>query len=557
MSRFRPMLATSVLCALIFSQPMLARADVLTESIPADAKAVVIANDLTKAEASIRAFIQSAQIPAPLPPGPLTEQATAMGLGDLKKGLAVVVTDPNPQGIAVLLPVDDPQATLKQLGAMAQGDVYTLSLPNMPLPLSALAKEKLLVIAASADALAAFRSPAKNLEGKLSAAQKKLRGDSNLFFYVNVPAWRPIINPGLDQVEQMLGAFQGGFPGGAAAVMDPEAIFRMLKMYLDGARSFVNQTDALHGGVAISGQNAQLKIGATFESGSYLHKTASSAKRSQLNLLADLPSMPFYIAFGADTSSLGSFFTDMMKVMMDAAGDKIDAKKKKEAVDAFAKYWSKVKGFNTVFDIGAKGMQMAAYYFVDDPKEAMKLTREMTEASKEMMKIFMPVGGGSFEVTSKKSAGIDVDEYLFSFEGLPEQARQAIEMMYGGDLRWQMGVVGGKLGYAMAPGLDEPITLLTKKKSNLADEKRIKAILGDLPRGSVAIGLFDPFGLISMMKAMAGRFGAPAGAFAMLQVPEQLPPPVGMALTAESDGFTVHLVVRADLVSELVKLAPN
>ena len=42
--------------ALLVLVPGLVRADVLTESIPADAKVVVVANDLTRLEAGVKAL---------------------------------------------------------------------------------------------------------------------------------------------------------------------------------------------------------------------------------------------------------------------------------------------------------------------------------------------------------------------------------------------------------------------------------------------------------------------------------------------------------------------
>src|SRR5258708_1129546 len=110
------------------------RADSPTDVIPADAKVVVIVNDVEKFTKSTEQFVQG--IGLPLPQTDLAQQTQMLGpLGTnwkLNRGFAFVATEPNQDALAGVFPVEDAAASLKQINAEMHGEIGKFDLVGHP-----------------------------------------------------------------------------------------------------------------------------------------------------------------------------------------------------------------------------------------------------------------------------------------------------------------------------------------------------------------------------------------------------------------------------------------
>jgi hypothetical protein len=528
-------------------------ADDITDAIPADANAVVTFGDLGKMDSDLKAFTQAAGIPLPAEVDFSVFLNAFQGTVDAARGAAVVLLLPQPDSVAMVVPVQDAEAAIKKLGGQQQGEVYQVQLAIAPMPLVVLPKERLLILAPNPQTLMSFKSVAKSLENVLTAEQKKLRQASNAFVYVNLGKLRPMIELGLNQAQMGLDQL-GQLPAGAfGAGGDPEMIVRMLRGMLDVVRSIAFQSASLHVGLSLNGQRARAQAALVFDEGGSIRKALADRKPPAKDLLVGLPAMPFYMAFGGDMSGFGPMIQAATEKLMNAFMAKLDAKDRQETMAAMDQFWKAVTGFNMVFDFGESGAFGVATYFTSNPKGVQKFSRDMTKASQKMMGAFLP-GAEKLEIkiSSRKIDGLEVDEYVMDFKGLPDEMQKIFSAMYGEQFRWQMAPVEHGLGYAMG-AKGEPITLLTKKGARLADDAQVRATLRDLPDRPYFVFLVDPFGALRAATRMTAQFGVPAPPF---QLPAQSPPPFGLALLADDESASVSIVVRAQTIQELTKLAP-
>ena len=535
--------------------PGVAGADLFGESIPADAKVVLIVNDATKLEAGAKAFAERSGIP--LPPNAILDMLTGpLGLGeawDEKRGAALALTELDQTGIAALIPVTDPKAALDKLGAKPEGEDHRVRIAGKPA--LAFAKGNLLIVADNADTLDKFRSPTESIGDGWSDAEKKLRGESNVFFHINVDSLRPLIEKSLGQAEASIGQLRNIPPGAFGPGADIETTVKMLGLYVKAAREVAAQTSVVYGGLSVDADHVRFRKGLVFGAGTYARAMLAKRKAPTADLLAGLPRIPFYMAMGADTAGLRPMVIDLFGKMFDEVLDttNVDAADRKRIVDKAMAIYGQMNGFNVIVDIGAAGMISVGAYFVDDPELAQSQVVESMKASEAIMKTFMPFVTG-VKREQKRVGNIEVDEFVFEFADAKDEPMAAqlkiIKAIYGDDLRMQFGVVGESLGFAMADR-DDAITILPTDGETLVTEPRIRAILADLPDDPVAIALFDPFGFFRMMANTVGKMGMP---IPFPAVPDDVQaPPIGVAVTADAEGFVGHLVVRSDTVAEIVK----
>ena len=535
--------------------PGVAGADLFGESIPADAKVVLIVNDPTKLEAGAKAFAERSGLP--LPPGASLNMLTGqLGLGeawDRKQGVALALTELDQTGIVLLIPVTDPKAALDKLGARSEGKDYRVRIVGRPAV--ALAKGNLLIIAGNAETLGAFRSPATSNADGWSAAEKRLRTESNVFFRISVDGVRPLIEKSFDQVEAEIARLRDNPLGSLGRGVDPETTERLLGTYVKVAREVMAQKSVVYGSLSVDGDRVRIRKGLVFGERTYARAMLARRKPPTANLLDGLPQRPFYWAMGVDTAGLRPMVMDLFDKMIDEvmATAEIDAADRKRSVDKAMAMYAQMNGFNSIVDVRDNGMISAGNYFVDDPELAQRQIRDAMKDSEAMKKMFIPLRT-NIKPVRKQVGNIDVDEFVFGF-GNPEHEANAAQLkltkaIYGDDPRMQFGVVGNSLGFAMADR-DDAINILATKGKTLAAEPRIRAIIDDLPDDPFAIVLLDPFGFFRMVANIVGKMGRPAP---FRVVPDALQaPPIGIAVTADAEGFTGQLVVRSDTAREIIK----
>lgn len=171
----------------------------VAEVIPADPLAVIICDDIKQLEADVRAFSQSTGTPIPPDlleniPRFLTIEPDAW---QRDRPIAAVLMDK--EHWAAFLPVvADLKERFGQAGVPNRDGVYRFGFA------SAVVRDGYLIVSMSAEALEPFRNqPNSTWSATLSPQMKKARGDSDLFYWINLPKVRPLVAEGFVELERM------------------------------------------------------------------------------------------------------------------------------------------------------------------------------------------------------------------------------------------------------------------------------------------------------------------------------------------------------------------
>lgn len=530
------------------------RADALSESIPADAKVAVIAGDLKAIDSDVKALAKKLELPLP-PDASLLESIKSVGLSEvweIERGAALVVIEPSEDGVALVMPVADGKKAAAKLGGESKGDVYSFSIIGQPW--SALAKDKVLVFAKAAKILEGFRSPAKSLEAVFTPAQKKLRSESKLYAYVNVPAWRPLAEPLLKQGRAQIAMLEN-VPNDAAQPFSPVVMGQFAGKYFDLLETLLQQTESVHAGLALSHDVLTLRQGAVFAKDSMLAKKFVEPKETAgRDLLAKLPDRGFLIAAAFDGVQTSQLMGDVMNAFfeMAAAAGKIDNKEIKELRGKTADLYKHVKAMNFLLDFSKKGMAQIGYYEVDNAAEFGALLESVMKSSSAIMSLGMP-GKAEISHSKKQVGGREIHESIASFENMPDEVRELLKKMYGGTkIKTQFGKVGDRFGFAQDATTDNPITLLDQSGVELSRQPRIRAATAALPAAPAAIVLVDPLAYGRMIQTMMEENGL--GGIFPLKFPKTSAPPIAAAFRIENGGVSGHVALHVDTLRILVKL---
>ncbi|MEK6235551.1 MAG: hypothetical protein N2C14_12655, partial [Planctomycetales bacterium] len=370
------------------------RGDELTEAIPADSQLVVVARNFEKSHESATGFLTQAGSPIPIPDVNVlkgtfgwgkvwqTDQPVAMVLPDL----AAAAGDPLGQAVW-LAHVEDFDAAMKQLDAERDGDVYKFA------GMVGFSKGSLLIASRGKAALEPFRAPKKSIESRWSASQKKMRTETDVFYFVHAAALKPGLEAGIGALEQ---GFKS-LPAEAIPGTNPKQILAIYGLYFKGIRAALDQADSIHGGLQADKDRVLGHVKMLFKPGTAIRKAAESREKPMKSLLAGLPDMPFYMAFAADTKGSAEWMNELSKAILEMpefAGnikEKLTKEQREKMLKANQELSADLDGFNMVREFTSEGMLAVGRYFYRDPAKAQKAMRENLKFSQALMGATSPI----------------------------------------------------------------------------------------------------------------------------------------------------------------------
>lgn len=508
--------------------------------IPDDAKVVVTVHNLKAAAEHIKAFATS--IGVPIPPGFDEAALVGMsGLGDVwavDQSAALVVMQPHQQGVALVIPVADAKAALVKLGGKGDDAVEMVNFPPGEKSFG-LAKDKHIVLAPIAETLAPFKAPEETLGDDFS----KDASEADIYQFVNIDALRPFIEQGLGQLENQLGNLPANALGPNA-----ELTGAMLKWYVAGLGKLIKQTDGVYVALNVSNQRVTLEITVEFAEKSYCAKHLGNLGKSK-DPLKGIGQGPFMFAMGCEASGIKQVMLDFTAAMFEIPelAKSFKPQQKVTAVESVRALYEHFSGFGMTMGIGEGGMTMAGTYHSENPEKLRDAVRESFAANFAFLTGLAPEIG--VKMSRRTIQEIEVDEFQIDLSKAPEDQKKLLEFLYGKDAKVQMGIVGGALRFAM--GGKDPILNFKGDRKELNDDQGVQAILEDLSDNPAAVVLIDPLryaqGMLKLMANAPFLFPLPS-----LDLPAQMPPPVGIAIHGEDGELTTEIVIRADTVRGIV-----
>jgi len=284
--------------AVLLTFSLTASAQSPLDVVPADAKVVILVNNLERTMQGSEKFAQA--IGQPAPPADLSQLTQFMGeLGSqwkVNRGVAVAVMQPGPDGMVAVFPVDDAGAALKAAKAEMKGDVGSFDMFGTTV--LGTAKGKNLLVSAGEASLKAFSSD-KSLASSLTSAQSKLAETSSVFVYMNIQALKPLIEQGFNDGDQLKRMFEKLSERNKA--INPEQAAEATKKIV---KALSEQAKSLYIGFQIDEKAAVAKVGVELLSDSKARGKLGAYKPSSNSVFATLPPSNFIAAFGIDAAAL-------------------------------------------------------------------------------------------------------------------------------------------------------------------------------------------------------------------------------------------------------------
>ena len=426
-------------------------------------------------------------------------------------------------------------------------------------PLYLVRKRDFLMIAPSSELLLSALAPKATL-ATLSAEVAALHAGADLSVRVNVEALRATIDQGFQMMKgmmQMVALMSGAAQGGG----DPAVTMAIMDVYVGALKSFVDQVQTVD--VVLRLEAEGVGLGSIYSlkpdgtGAAYLAKQKPAGKP----LLRGLPSEPFIMAFGgewqsADQTSLAVDLLDRF-LAAPAVQQKLGESEIAAMRESAGWLYRNMTGFNSTIARGGPqgGMRILGKYFLSDPQAGRRKMAEMMASASQAMNIFMQGLAVTSQPAVRTVGELEVDEYEYKFDQMPDAQRQMLEMVYGKNASMQIAAVKDGLLMTMSPDptdIGSMAALVDKPAADLGNQARVKAALAKLPADRVVVGLVD------LPEAM--RFGL--SFVAQLGMPTSMPaerastaPPVAASLGFVSNGLRCELYVPTAAIKEAVSMA--
>jgi hypothetical protein len=331
--------------------------------------------------------------------------------------------------------------------------------------------------------------------------------------WVDVPAWRPVIEPALASAE---GLMQMGLAMAGPQAEDAAAIWQWLFQL---CRQVVGQTRTYVAGIAFHDDGVRFHDRATFEGEGALSAYLGKVRKSQRDLLRGLPDTPAAVTFGCEwfiPEGVESFGETMLKAVLEMPLGKAlrEDESAREGLEAARRIYRHIQGYNLVLPAGGQGISLAGLYLCERRGEVLKdLTASMDVlASSKMMSAWGP--GLNVKVTrrTEKIASEDAEVFDYVFSAEDEQVQQILRSVYGESSSFYVAPHPEGIAFAFAPGdAGRPVLerLLAASGGKLAERADVAAARKRISPDPQAVILVDMVRSVELGLAMVKSMGVP------------------------------------------------
>jgi len=538
-----------------------AEVEALMRLMPADSSFSAVVFDFEKLDKTLAAVVKGIKSDAKPP----------QILGDIKEelGIADWIDFTKPMGMAQPTIEGGDQSTLwvvvpgfaEKVKAVAnakeEDGVWHLTFEGKS-DVYAKAKGGYVIASESKEGLAAATK-----EGKTLADEFKTRMDlltnRDAYIHLNFDPIRPMALGGIAQAAPMLPmlAMMAAQRGGG----DPMAMTGLFTGISDGIKNFVEQVTYLDITVGLTETAANLTLATGYKDGT-IKRYLAKQKPASVAPLTEIEDQPYFMAMGSHfpggESPFMDYFFDKVSAAAApppglapppgpvpgappvAAAPPSDAAK--EAVQISRDLYRKVEGWNSIVAMTPSGMRMSGDYLGGDTQGILDLSKKTMTKVNPLTKTFN--GGASYEVLGPKKIGeTSVDQFAVKFDTTNPAAAQAAQMM-GENMRFSVGIAGGRVRYCMGSDQDAQRVFSGKVEKSLAANKVVAEAIAALPAKRNAVMLIDPVGLLPMIGPMMG----------MPKVEPMPPgPPVAISVSLSGEPARVDINVPIQAIERMVR----
>ncbi len=518
----------------------------VTTLIPKDTPIVVLVDDPSQLEAHLGELAQA--IGAPLPEGDILKMFPFpppwVRQWDRTRPVALTFRFDTMQAVALIPTKGDSAEALKELDPENDGEI-----PFVNSSLRVLAKPGYLVASQTNGALRRFREVKEPLQ--LLDSERKARKDADVFYHVAMEPLRAWIRVGGGLVLGFMGQALQQVPADQLGGQDPEFVLEVYKILFDGIFELADQTELVYGGVGLSAQGVRSDCHMVFVKGSQLQQAFAAIRVSEDDLFEGLPANPFLMAFACGGPQSGEFLKDISVAYINALAENTEIlteEAQKQFLKA-AELYTQFSGLAMSMEFAGQDTGIYGLYRYRDPATALRISREMMEASKSL---YQQTGPISIEKVAhgKTVAGLQADIYkMIANENAPPESQRMLDAIYGKEPKIVQAVVGDNLGFVMGPR-PETIAKLKPGGKQFSQQQAVQKALRLVPGKPFCVMLVDPLGALRTVSSMRDVFPVDPPQF---KPPRTSPTPAITAATADQQGVQISLRIPAKTIKAMIE----
>ncbi len=403
---------------------------------------------------------------------------------------------------------------------------------------------------------AEVRQAVKSASGKFAKCFAKqvqpALAEHDVAVFLDVSAWSV-------QIEQMLSMGEMLAQMGAAATGQPTQVnmtmvtwlFELLRTTLDEGRTLVFAG-------RVNGDGLHLTEIMHFDPAGKVADYLGKISKPEKDLLRGLPSPAGTIVMATEWRTPGSVETlteKMLDVMLSATTQPADQTEQPKLTPELRKLYRIINGYNGVVAFGgeAKGMRARGVYLTDQGQAFLDGFDDMWKVTASMMTSMTP--GFTMEVSegTELVGSVKARVYRFKFDATDEDAKRALQMIYGESITVYSALHPEGVAYSMGPAEVARANLeqiMSAKSVSLSSDRRVAGALKRLspkPQGFVLFDLPD-------LMTWAAEFGELSGGGMPEFKPPKTPLPyLGLSLYLHKTAISAELSLPADVVKYIVE----
>lgn len=490
--------------------------DQVLARVPDDAGLLVVVPDFGKLVSALSAFGKRLGIDE------LADTTPTKALGQIL-GPEIGGVDPNgPLAIALsrdadspvlILALSDPEAW-KRIGQPVEGSSELLSVTIQDEPwFTAVVGRTAVASDARGPVESALKTSGEFRKRFDPQGRAFLEGGLQGLVWVDVPHWKPVIEPALAGAE---GFMQMGLAMAGPQAEGASAIWQWL---FQQCRQVVGQTRVYVGGVAFSDDGVRFRDRATFEGEGTLAAYLGKLRKSQRDMLRGLPDTPAAIAFGCEwfiPQDVESFSETMLNAILEMPAGKAlrEDESARQGLEAARRSYRRIQGYNVVLPAGGPGISAAGLYLGDQPGEMLKdlcASMEVLGSSK-----MMDAWGAGLNVKvtrrTEKIASVEAEAFDYVFSAEDEQMQQMVRSVYGESSTFYVAPHPEGIAFAFASGdAGRPVLerLLATSGGKLAERPDVVSARKRIAPDPQALILVDMVRSVEVGLELAKSMGAP------------------------------------------------
>lgn len=526
--------------------------DACLKLVPDQASCVFVVPNLEKAFAGVKAFGKA--VGAPDEGGPsandLLEEFVSETDGINLNGTFAFALWPNSKGPLLVCSLENAETWKKSNEAQEADGLLNFEVDDEPRV--AAIKDKVLIVGRDKEAVESAVKSGGKFAGAFRAQAGGWAQKNHVVLYVDVPAWKPVIEDGLKEMAKSMESGMGDLgPQGASTAA-------MFKWVAEQARVVVEEHKTLLAGAHFDTPGIRLTVNHNFKSDGKIAGYLKKVRKPKADALRGLPEGRGFAIMGFEWETPeGSepLSETLLKAMLEGPfKEKMGDEKFKNAVKQLTEMYRLVTGYNGILMMppNGKGLAIAGHYLTKDAKAVMKQLQAVYDVSPELMHVF---GGGmsmKFTRAQETIGPVQADVYTMTLETDNPQIKGLVENLYGDSPKFYVAPVADGVLYVMGSG--DPAKELfektvTGKGGKLAETKAVATARGNLSPGPQICILLDLMRLADMGLGFAASMGAP---IPPIKLPDTPPSYISMGAYLENETIRGELYISAETIKQIV-----